>query len=227
VEVDEFPDQDEIKYRNFEEHNLRKKYYQYLKTVRTEKQMQVFLEANPIFLPGLYDRHHGPLGDVIISKLGLSNDYVTDFAFLSVDSARIQITLIEIESPTMKIFRDSDNQFTAPFNKAIQQMRDWVEWFHANQTHAKDVLRDVYFGSVFRNQHVTIKVILVAGKRRDIERNSQREKRWAGLNASIGNNEVVSYDHLAFGMVANYYLIKNLICRPKRYVMQTLRHIKF
>ena len=222
----EVPDEEDRKYGDFEERNLRKKYQQYLRLAKTEKEMQVFLESNPIFLPGLYDRHNGPLGEVIISKLSLGNDYVTDFAFLSVDSARIQITLIEIESPTAKIFRDSDSQFTASFNKAMQQMRDWMQWCHANQTHIKDILRDVYFGSVFRNQIVSTKVILVAGRRKDVERNSQREKRWSGLNASIVNNEVVTYDHLAFGMVANYYLLKNLICRPKRYVMHTLRHVK-
>ncbi len=223
----DIPDEEDRKYRDFEEYNLRKKYDQYLKLAKTEKEMQVFFEINPIFLPGLYDRHNGPLGDVVISKLGLAEEYETDFAFLSIDSARIQITLIEIESPRLKIFRNSDHHFTSTFNKAMQQMRDWIEWVQTHQAHLKEVLRDVYFGSVFRNQHVMTKVIVVAGRRKDVERNSIREKRWAGLNASIANNEVVTYDHLAYGMVPSFYLLKNLICRPKRYVMQTLRHIRF
>jgi hypothetical protein len=44
--------------------------------------MQLFFEINPIVLPGLWDRHNGPIGNVVISKLKLANEYETDFAFI-------------------------------------------------------------------------------------------------------------------------------------------------
>ena len=182
---------DEKKYEDFEFNFLRKKYIEFLKRAKTERQMQLFLETNPIILPGLFSRHNGPVGKVVISKIKLANEYETDFAFISVDSARAQITLIEIESPNIKLFRTSDNQFTSPFNKAVQQMRDWTTWFHSNQTYAKDLFRNIYHRGIFRYQHVSTKVILIAGRRDQIRRNSQREKRWAGINASVVPNEVI------------------------------------
>lgn len=220
-------DKDEQRYKEFEESFLLKKYAALLKTAKTEKQMQLFLETNPIFLPSLYDRHNGPLGDAVISKLRLADDYVTDFAFLSVDSARVQITLIEIESPSIKVFRDSDNQFTSAFNKALQQLRDWSLWIHTNQTYIKDKFRDIYFNNVFKHQYVTTKIILIAGRRKHIYKFSQGEKRWAGLNSSISPHEVLSYDHLTFGVVPNLYLLQNLICRDQQYIMQTIRNIGY
>jgi hypothetical protein len=218
-------DKHELKYGEFEGNFLRKKYLAYLKRAKTEKEMQLFFETNPIVLPGLYDRHNGPLGNVIISKLKLANEYATDFAFISEDSANVQITLIEIGSPSMKVFRDADDQFTSTFNKALQQMRDWTTWFHTNQTYAKDLFRDIYFRGLFRHQHVTTKVILIAGRRDLIRRNSQREKRWAGLNAAIEPNEAITYDHLAYGMTIDLDVLRKLICRPRQFVANELRRL--
>jgi hypothetical protein len=218
-----FLDKDELRYKEFEKNFLLKKYAALLKTAKTEKQMQLFFEINPIFLPGLYDRHNGPLGNVVISKLHLANEYVTDFAFLSVDSARVQITLIEIESPSIKVFRESDNQYTSTFNKALQQLRDWALWIHANQSFIKDKFREIYFNNVFKYQYVTTKMILIAGRRQHIYRFSQREKRWAGLNSMIAPHEVLSYDHLTFGVVPNLYLLQNLICRPQHYIAHEMK----
>jgi hypothetical protein len=218
-----FLSKNELKYKEFERGFLQKKYLEYLRQAKTEKQMQLFFETNPIVLPGLYARHNGPLGNVVISKLKLANEYETDFAFISKDSATVQITLIEIESPTLKVFRDSDDQFTSTFNKAVQQIRDWTTWFVSNPTYAKDLFREIYFRSVFSHQHVTTKVILIAGRREQIEKTSKREKRWAGLNASIGQNEVITYDHLAHGMIIDIDTLRKLICRDRRYIANELR----
>ncbi|MCL4457425.1 MAG: DUF4263 domain-containing protein [Nitrospirae bacterium] len=161
----------------FEKKHSKKKYLDYLEQATSESQMQLFFESNPIVLPGLFDRHNGPYEDIVISKLRLADEYVTDFAFISVDSGNAQITLIEIESPNIKIFRNSDGQFSAPLNKAIQQMRDWTSWLSTNETFTKDLLRKIYHRSVFRYQHVISKVILVAGRREQVTQNVQREKR--------------------------------------------------
>lgn len=223
MSVHGFLKKSEFKYGEFEADFLRKKYLAFLKQAKSEKQMQLFFEINPIMLPCLYDRHNGPVGNVVISKLKLANEFETDFAFISEDSGRSQITLIEIESPSIKIFRNSDNQFTSTFNKAVQQMRDWVTWFHSNQTYAKDLFRNIYHRGIFRYQHVSTKVILIAGRRDHIRRNSQREKRWAGLNVSIEPNVVITYDHLAYGMTIDLNILRKLICRPQRYIDNELR----
>lgn len=225
--IDDCPNKTNKEYAKFEEDFLRKKYLTFLKQANNEKQMQSFLEANPILLPGLYGFHNGPLGDVVVSQLSLGNEYRTDFGFISTNSANSRVTLIEIESPRIKIFRNCDDRFTASFNKAVQQMRDWILW---SQDHQKDIMnsfRDTYFSSVFRHQYVSTQIILVAGRRGEVKDNIQREKRWAGLNKSMEPHVIMTYDRLADIIVMNYHLLKNLICRPKRHVMQTLRHIRF
>ena len=221
--ADHLLDEDRAIYSTFEDNYLRKKYAAYLKQANNERQMHLFFEANPIFLPGINDRHNGPLGNVVISKFRLADEYETDFAFLSVDSARTQITLIEIESPAMKVFRNSDNHFTSTFNKAVQQMSDWAMWIQSNQTYVKEKFREIYFNGVFRHQYITTKIILVAGRRDHIKKVSQREKRWAGLNSSISPNEVITYDHLLYGLSCDYDLQRKLICRAQRDIAYELK----
>lgn len=227
IMIDESPDKNEKEHAKFEADFLRKKYLSYLKQAQNEKQMQSFLEANPILLPGLYNFHNGPLGDVVISQPSLGNEYRADFGFISTNSANSRVTLIEIESPSIAIFRNCDDRFTASFNKAVQQMRDWILWSQDHQKEIMNSFRDTYFNNVFRHQYVSTQVILIAGRRNEINRTVQREKRWAGLNKSMEPHVIMTYDRLADIIVMNYHLLKNLICRPKRYVMQTLRHIRF
>ncbi len=225
--AEHFLDEDQIIYSQFEDNYLRKKYADFLKQAKNERQMHLFFEDNPIFLPSLNDRHNGPLGNVVITKLRLADEYETDFAFLSVDSARTQITLIEIESPTIKVFRDSDDHFTSAFNKAVQQMRDWKAWFRNNQTYIKDRFREIYFNMVFRNQHVATKIILIAGRRSYIKKNPRREKRWVELNESIKPDEIVTYDHLLYGLSGDYDLQRKLVSMPQRYIAHELkRHFR-
>ena len=220
---EQFLDETQVGYLRFEQEALRKKYLEYLERAQSEAEMHYFFETNPIVLPGLCDLHNGPLGEVVISKLQLSNEYVTDFAFISVNSANAQITLVEIESPTMQLFRDSDNLFTSKFNRTQLQVRDWTLWIEQNATYVKDLFREIYFKGVFRHQRVVSRSIIVAGRRREIQVNSQREKRWAGISQQGGHVEVMSYDRLAETLSVNPVLLQELICRPRRYISQILR----
>lgn len=218
-------DERQRNYLEFEEASFKKKYVEFLNKAQCEADMQYFFETNPILLPGLYDLHNGPVGDAVISKLQLSNEYETDFAFISVNSAEAQITLIEIESPKMKIFRRSDDLFTSDFNRALQQTRDWTLWVHQNQSYVKDLFRDIYFRGIFRHQHVTTQTILIAGRRKDIQKSSQREKRWAAINQEVRPSVVVSYDRLVEWLSYTFKpgLLQELICRPRRYISKILR----
>lgn len=216
-------DENQRRYLHFEKESLRKKYIEYLDTAQRESEMHYFFETNPILLPGLYNLHNGPVGNVVISKLQLSNEFETDFAFISVDSATAQITLIEIESPTMQVFTKSDNLFTSGFNRTLQQIRDWSLWVQHNSTYVKDLFREIYFKNIFRHQRVVSKAIVVAGRRIDIQKNSQREKRWAGINHEAAPNAIMSYDRLAETLLMNPRLLQDLVCKPRTYISNILR----
>ena len=209
-------------YLSFEKDSLANKYSEFLARANNEAEMHYFFEANPALLPGLYDLHNGPLGNVVVSKLQLANEYITDFAFISINSANSQITLIEIESPTMRVFRESDDLFSSKFNQALQQVRDWSLWIEQNTTYVKDLFRNIYFRQIFRNQRVVTRTILVAGRREDIRKNPKREKRWAGVNQGSGP-VVMTYDRLAESFVLNPELLHELICKPATDISRLVR----
>lgn len=196
-------------YIEFEHGALRSKYLAYLDTAHNEAQMQYFLEANPILIPGLYDLHNGPVGNVVVSKLQLANEFVTDFAFISSNSAIAQVTLIEIESPVTTLFRDSDSEFTASFNKSFQQVRDWALWAEQHSTFLKDIFRAVYHKNIFRYQKIATRCILVTGRRAEVQASPKHEKRWASVNHDAAA-VVMTYDRLADIFAFNARLLQKL-----------------
>lgn len=218
-----FLDDTQSEYLRFEEQALKDKYLAFLSRANSEAEMQYFFETNPAFLPGLYDRHNGPLGQVVVSKLKLGNEYITDFAFISVNSAEAQINLIEIESPCAPIFRESDDQFTSNFNRAYQQVRDWGLWAEQNATYLKDIFRNVYHRSIFRYRKVICCRILVAGRRTEIQNNVTREKRWASVNHDPLVT-VMSYDRLYELFSLNPLVLKELTCRPAADISRLIKN---
>jgi len=208
-------------YIEFEHGALRSKFLTYLDTANNEAQMQYFLEANPILIPGLYDLHNGPVGNVVVSKLQLANEFVTDFAFISSNSAVAQVTLIEIESPITKLFRDSDSEFAAPFNKSFQQVRDWTLWAEQHATFLKDAFRSLYHKNIFKYQKVTTRCILVTGRRAEVQSSAKHEKRWASVNHSA-STIVMTYDRLADIFALNARLLQSLSCVPPHNVARSM-----
>jgi len=206
----------------FEEHQLRSKYEKFLRVASTEAQMQYFLETNPILVPGLYDLHNGPVADVVVSKLRLSDEYVTDFAFISENSAVCQITLVEIEAPSMQIFRKSDGLFTSEFSRSAQQLQDWDQWCSQHPVHLKDTFRRIYHRAMFRHQRVMVRCVLVAGRRTEVTRSARREQRWAGVNRDP-SVVVMTYDRLLDHMSFNPRLLQKLRCVPQGRVATLVR----
>jgi hypothetical protein len=205
----------------FEHDSLAEKFLNYLESANSEAEMQYFFEANPAIIPGLYDLHNGPACNIVISKLQLSSDFVTDFAFISCNSAVAQVTLVEIESPKIQVFRDSDDEFTSSFNRAFQQLRDWHFWSEQNAGLLKDTFRSIYHKNIFRYQKVLIRCLLIAGRREDVKASARREKRWAGLNSNP--NHVMTYDRLARIDEFNPKLLNKLRCVPARLVSKTIK----
>ena len=210
-------DEDQRTVLDFEEQQLRTKFEKFLRTASSEAQLQYFFETNPILIPGLYDLHNGPKGNVVISKLRLADEYVTDFAFISENSAFCQITLVEIESPRVQIFRNSDGLFTAEFSRALQQPRDWHQWCAQHPTQLKETFRRIYHRNLFRFQRVMIRCVLVAGRRVQVERSARRQERWAGANCDP-SVVVMTYDRVLDHLSVNPRLLQGLRCVPQNQV---------
>jgi len=207
---------------DFEEEQLRSKYEKFLRSATSEAQMQYLLEANPVLIPGLYDLHNGPKGNVVISKLRLADEYVTDFAYVSENSAQCLITLVEIESPKIQMFRKSDGLFTAEFSRALQQLRDWEQWCAQHPSHLKDTFRRVFHRSTFKYQRIFVRFVLVAGRRTQVERSARRQERWAGVNRDP-SVVVMTYDRVLDHLSVNPRLLQRLRCVPQHQVSLVVR----
>jgi len=167
---------------------LADKFESCLLAAKCEQDVQEFLEKYPHILPGLNTFHHGPMAQMVVTKLPLNADFVTDFAFVSENSQCLEITFIEIESPRKRIF-NRDGSFSRDYLDARQQLADWNGWAQHN-------LRTVaaLFGSMGRyisggGDSITLRCGLIMGRR--LELNSRkRQQRWA---ASMS---IMTYDRL-------------------------------
>jgi hypothetical protein len=168
-----------------------------LDAASSEEEVQRFLEDHPLILPGLLDLHHGPWDGIVVSKLPLGTDYVTDFAFLTKDSQTVQITLIEIEHPARLIFTKK-GEFTAAFNQAQQQLRDWRAWIRGREASVIDTFRPAIPSIGLFPRNYTLQTILVFGRRRELSRSTKRQRRWESLasDAEPGRHRVMTFDRL-------------------------------
>ena len=161
-----------------------------------EQDVQAYLEDNPYLLPGLWDRHNGPIGNVVVTKPQLG-DFEPDFAFVSHTTAEYQYTLIEIEDPCKPIFTKRDN-FTQKFRQAQQQVKDWVgAW---DQIEGR--LKSIFFPaqeSYSDWKHTYCKGYLVYGRRAEVESTRTRRERWSAETGNWGPGapvEIMTYDRL-------------------------------
>ena len=147
-------------------------------------------------LPGLYDYHNGPCRGIIISQFPLSADYKVDFAFVSVDSMRLQFTLVEIEDPDKTIFNE-DYSFSQPFNHALQQIRDYKRWAENNKDTLLTMFADLFQGYNVHNDIKAVQSYLVCGRRRLVDSPQKARERWSSLQvASKDDVGVMTYDRL-------------------------------
>jgi hypothetical protein len=156
-------------------------------TAQTEAPIQAFLEENPYLVIGVNDA----ILSMLISQFPLGAEFRADFAFVSYDSAGTYLHLIEIERPTLHIFVDTD-EFSQPFNHAVQQLQDWVLWCEMNQPYLQNVLEPLLqFGG---SGHLTPICRLIAGRRAELK-NTKRKRRYsAKVNKSPRGIEISTYD---------------------------------
>jgi len=187
-----------------------------LSSVKTEQPIHDFFEAHPQVLPGIGFYHNGPRGDIVVTKLPLGLDFVTDFAFVSANSQMVQFTCIEIEGPRVSLF-GRGAQFSRAYLEARQQIADWNLWAQSNIREAMrmfDRLGDWLPSATFS---ISLQCILVVGRRSEID-TIKRKQRWAAENAlRQASMTIMTYDRLLDGMRSGYqsWSKKMLVCTYK------------
>ena len=175
-------------------------------TTRHEEDIQHFFERYPHFLPGLDHYHNGPVYDLVVAKLPLGIDFITDFAFISQNSQTARLTCVELESPHKKIFRN-DGSFSRHYLDAKQQIADWNMWA---QEHLRDAIN--LFGPMSR--HVTPRIydlgislecVLIIGRQANIRTRKEHE-RWSSEAAlRQASMQIMTYDRVLAKMRSGWH----------------------
>ncbi len=187
-----------------------------LANCNNESDVQRFIERHPFILPGLWDYHHGPIWDVIVSQFPLGADYVADFAFLTSNSGILQYTFVEIESPKKPIFTQRGS-ISDKFRKGLQQIQDWYVWAQRNHSLLAEMFSELLEGEQFPFPHS--KFYYVCGRRSDVYRTPKHRQRWESFIKTLDKDiEVMTYDRLTDrikGLPAKVIYDRYVVCAYK------------
>ena len=155
-----------------------------------ERPIQRFFERHPHLLI----ESNYVLADTVVSQLRLGTEFRADFAFIEPTSGPTYLHLIELESPSLAIFNAND-EFTARFNRAAQQVRDWTLWGARHQAELSSLFGPLYYGTgETATGFFVVKSLLVVGRRAFIS-NVRRRERFESLSLERGGFcEVRTYD---------------------------------
>ncbi|MBI4658493.1 MAG: DUF4263 domain-containing protein [Verrucomicrobia bacterium] len=159
-----------------------------------EGPIQAFLEMHSEFVPTPFVLGHNVNLGVIISKFQIDTNLVTDFTYITKNSAKWQVVFIEIEDPEKKIFKDSSKYraFTAEFNDALAQVKEWRD--HAPRVKAAILTRlePLLQPTTMRRNPVSFRYVLVYGRRAELDLDQKRLERFS--NESTSEFEVMTFD---------------------------------
>lgn len=93
-----------------------------------EEDLQKFLFKHPVLL--------SPTASNVLSKHRFGSEYIADFI---IQEANNEYILVEIESPSKKLFNKSGDP-SASLTHAQRQVEDWREWIHNNIAYIRNSL---------------------------------------------------------------------------------------
>ncbi len=175
-------------------------YLNLLDSASAEIEFQKFFESNPSFVPGAWTpatkSGHYPLHCALITQpelRGLTTK-ISDFMWIATHSSGWYPTLIEIEKPDKKIFKNNGTP-TADFTQARNQLEQWRTWFN-NPCNVQLFMEMYQIPDYMRNQRqMQLHMILVYGRRDEFSQNPNRSKDRMSFTAS--DLELMSYDRLS------------------------------
>ena|SRR5215813_651673 len=115
---------------------LRARLRAYLNAAISEAPVQRFLEGNPVVLV----RHlAGDHRRWVIPGSRLVSRFAPDFLIGEQHAGRSRWTLVELESPSVRLFTDSGDS-TRSLNHALSRIREWRGWLHDHGRFARERL---------------------------------------------------------------------------------------
>lgn len=185
--------------------DLRRHFMDILNSGHGEPPVQDFLERNPHIIVGTdwVDPR------IVITKMPLGAEHVTDFCYVNPTSGVTYLNLIEIEDPAKSIFTQ-DDEFTSKFTRAHQQLLDWLVWCQNHHDTVRDMFSIASKGIGSRVSMFAARGLLVYGRRSEIN-NVRRQERWSSFVDNSKYISVRTYDgfcedrSIAFGLKGSVF----------------------
>ncbi len=149
-----------------------------LDACRNEETYQKFIQDHTQLIPRKFVQNHGIHLDLVIRKLKIAEDYVTDFFYLSKSSLDWNCVLVEIEKPQSKYFRPGTNEFHRDFKAGLDQITRWRAWFHDQDKFnhfVNNTIGLLRIPSAMAKNRCYIKYVLVTGRREELAHNQMRK----------------------------------------------------
>jgi hypothetical protein len=110
-----------------------KSYLDVLNTATSERPLQKFLEDHPRLL---VQHMWGDHGRWMVPQKRLGAEYVPDFVIGEKNSLDRMWTLVELQSPSTKLFTKKGRR-TTQLDEGIEQILSWRRWLAANRDYAR------------------------------------------------------------------------------------------
>lgn len=167
---------------------------------KNENDIQFFLEHHTQLIPLPIMENHGLSMNVVISKLKLGNEHITDFAYLTKSSNLWRLVLIELENQHKKVFKGSGDkpEFSADFNTGLDQIRSWRDYLNDNKEQVLRQIKNLLQPIQMAENPVFFEYVLIMGRDDNdgyTEFTLKRRKHLANLMEN-DHIKVMSYDSL-------------------------------
>ncbi len=180
----------------FIKNNIENDWLDLLDANKREQEYQSFIENHAGFF--FYESYQDVL---VISKLKLGADFVTDFVICTNDASNgLRYELIELEKPSSLLYTKRGNP-TASFTHSVQQILNWKRWIISNLDTARKLFpTQRYNAGLLQNFEYTI----IIGRRYDEKDYLYNELRNSYAH-DLGIN-IRSYDSLTDDIRKSYFM---------------------
>jgi Domain of unknown function (DUF4263) len=170
-----------------------------------ESSYQALLERHPCMLPCPYgsfgEGHHGLIHGAVVTQPRLSGlaGKIPDFLLLVRDSSQILAVFVEIESPNKRWFTQKGRP-TADMTQAINQLREWKEWFRQPGNEDR-FIHDYRLPAHFQTRAFSTRYVLVYGRREELQKSGYASRR---PQHELPDERFFSYDSLVPSEIFRY-----------------------
>ena len=162
--------------------SIAKEFVALLNTTELEQPIQAFIEKYPLLLSKFNARR-------LFVKPSILGKFAADFAIID---PRNHLWLIEIERPSIPLFRKKDGHPTAKLMHAYEQVADWVHQFHLHSVAILDTLK------LKSDEVVTVKGVVVAGRSTNVSHEVLQRHL---SNPPYPNVDFMTLDDLAISLI--------------------------